>query len=440
MSNRKNIQKEYEENIHDNFMDNCLSFLVDQYNINVHTVDDVQKEFMDYLNKKKRKEILSHYKIYQAKDGRYMVRLPDKDSPTGKKKLIAKKSLKELEDYIIDLHAAEEMTLRALYPQWLEHKALHVTGSTILRVKKDWNKYYENAPIVDEPISKITKLELDEWVHGLIRTHNMGKHKYGNFSLIIRQMLDYAVDLELIEKNRFLDVRIDKRRVLTPEKKKPAETQTFTEEERIALIKHAWTKFQKRSCRVQLFVPLGVILALTEGLRVGEIAALKYEDVNGSTLHVGRMVNPDTGEITEHTKSAIEDRYIPLLPEAARAIEASLQLRQELGMDTDGYILAINNEPKKTYKQLQKLFSQYCIEIGIPVRSIHKARKTVCTALEPYLSPATICAIVGNTETVLSNSYVYANKNQLESFEKMAAALPSSDQQQSGKRSQKRSK
>lgn len=64
----------------------------------------------------------------------------------------------------------------------------------------------------------------------------MNAHKYGNFSVILRQMLEFAVDSEIIEKNLFLDVRINRRRVLVPEVKKPDHTQVFTKSEEVMLI------------------------------------------------------------------------------------------------------------------------------------------------------------------------------------------------------------
>ena len=75
--------------------------------------------------------------------------------------------------------------MKDLYPLWVEYKALHVTESTMLRMQKDWKKYYEFSEIASKPIASLTKLEIDAWVHTQIRAHNMNKHKYGNFSLII---------------------------------------------------------------------------------------------------------------------------------------------------------------------------------------------------------------------------------------------------------------
>lgn len=64
----------------------------------------------------------------------------------------------------------ESITLRNLYPRWLEDKKLHTNAKTyIFRIEADWNKYYLNNKIIDIPIKKLDKFILDEFVHKLIQ-------------------------------------------------------------------------------------------------------------------------------------------------------------------------------------------------------------------------------------------------------------------------------
>ena len=56
-------------------------------------------------------------------------------------------------------------------------------------------------------------LMLDEWAHGLIKQYNMTKKQYYNVTVIIRQTLEYAVDLGIIESSPMADVRINGKRM-----------------------------------------------------------------------------------------------------------------------------------------------------------------------------------------------------------------------------------
>ena len=107
----------------------------------------------------------------------------------------------------------------------------------------------------------------------------MGNHQYGNFSLIIRQMLEFAVDSEIVRSNEFLKVKVDKKRVLTPERKKADHTQVFNKTEELQIIRHAWDVYESGRNYVQRFVPLGIVFMFYTGLRVSELYALKFSDI-----------------------------------------------------------------------------------------------------------------------------------------------------------------
>ena len=128
------------------------------------------------------------------------------------------------------------MTLETLYPRWLEFKSLHTDAPTyITRIGNEWKKHYEGTDIVKVPVSKLTKLMLDEWAHRLIKNNNMSKKQYYNCTVIMNQALDYAVDLEVIEKNPFKGVKIDGKRMFRHERKKASETQIYTRSEEAQL-------------------------------------------------------------------------------------------------------------------------------------------------------------------------------------------------------------
>lgn len=252
-----------------------LSYLLERDNLNAGDVQEIMAQ------KRKEQLLKNHtHKIWQGSDGRWRTFIPDDTKPKNRK-LISRETKDSLEDYIcsfyksyVDPNIDKDITLRDLYDEWIEYKSLHVAETTVLRVQKDWRKYYQDADITGKPIAEITKLELDSWVHKMIREHHMTKHKYGNFSLIIRQMLDFAVDKEIIESNPFLRVKVDKKRVLKPEPKKNDLSQVYTKEEEQRLIEHAREAFDNTENYVQLFVPLAIMFMFYTGLRLGEVSKI----------------------------------------------------------------------------------------------------------------------------------------------------------------------
>ena len=118
------------------------------------------RDVEDNMRKARKEKILKEhpYKIYQGKDGRWRTYLPD-DSKSEGRRLIVKTKLEELETLLCQHYESiradkfkDVCTLENLYPAWIEYKSVHVCETTVIRIKKDWRKYYENAAIVKKPI------------------------------------------------------------------------------------------------------------------------------------------------------------------------------------------------------------------------------------------------------------------------------------------------
>jgi len=349
-------------------------------------LDDVRASIVDT----ERKKILkAHpYAISHGKDGRWRTWVPDKNAKDGRKK-IAKSTKEKIEEAVVCYYLENDeelrrkrMTLRDLYPDWLEYKKLHSSETTIPRVESDWKKYYENepssVPIIDKRVRELTKIELDEWIHKLIRKYDMTKVKYYNASLIIRQMLDYAVELEIVEENLFRKVNVDSKRMFRKVQKKKDCTQVYTKEEEILIFQESWNDFKNSKRLVYRLAPLAVMFQFLTGVRIGELCALKFDDVENGVLHVVRMLQRDSDKVVEHTKSH-EDRDVLLTDAALDIIEVARAYQEEHGCKGE-YIFSTTEEAL-SYAETNILLKKYCKRLNILYRSSHKSRKTYISSL-----------------------------------------------------------
>ena len=359
-----------------------LSFAVENGILNLDDVKHAMK--MRDINE----AIKRHpYRIWEGKDRRWRTYVEDDDAPK-KRRMIVKATEESLKEAVYChmtgvpyLEKERKMTLRILYPDWLEFKKLHTTASTyITRIEYSWTRYYLNTEIIDEPIIRLDKLMMDEWVHHLIKDNNLTKVEYYNASIIMRQALDYAVDLKLIEQNPLKKVKIDSRRMFRKVKKKPDLTQVYTAEELKAITALAWKDFNNH---VQLneLAPLALMFQFQTGLRIGELCTVRYEDIESPDfIHIQRMWRRDDNIVVDHTKTEVGDRQVLLTDTAKALIAAAKQRQHELGAPEDKWIFSIFNDPIKE-SVVANLYRKYCRKIKISVKSSHKARKTYISAL-----------------------------------------------------------
>ena len=270
------------------------------------------------------------------------------------------------------------MTLRELYPKWIKYKALHNAETYIPRIDSEWNRYYANSLIVDKPIRELKKLELDEWAHSLIREYDMTKTMYYNMSLIMRQCLDYAVDLEIVEDNQFRKVKVDGRRMFRKVRKKKDSTQVYSKDEVIILFRKAWDDFRNSTRLVYRLAPLAMMFQFFTGVRLGELCALKYSDIENGIMTVSRMLQKDTDKVVDHTKSH-EDREVILVDGALELVEIARAYQEEHGCKSE-YIFSTTDKPLK-YREVNALLKKYCKGAEILYRSSHSARKTYISSL-----------------------------------------------------------
>lgn len=281
----------------------------------------------------------------------------------------------------------ECITLGELFPKWLQYKSLHTNAETyILRIERTWKAFYEGTTIVSIPINQLDKLTLDVWAHSLIKEHDMNSKKYYRTTVIMRQALIYAADLGIIRESPFESVKIDGKRLFQREKKKDSATQVFSREEVKRLEEVAWEDFKTETVEIHRMAPLAVLFQFQTGVRVGELCALRYEDVDwlSGKIHVRRMIRFETKEVVDFTKGSYGDREV---------------IRQH--------------------------YDKYCDRIGTVRKSSHKSRKTyVSSLLDAGVNINTIRENVGYCdERTTFNCYCYDRSTEIEKKEQFENAL-----------------
>ena len=400
-----------------------LAILQDALLNGIINVEDVRRA----LTMKKEEYYLSlhKYEIYQGKDGKWYTYLPDSRQKQGRRKL-KRTSEMAIRQAVIDFYKEQEkreqgkeITLRELYPIWIEWKGAHTRATTsIRRFNCDWKKFYIPYPkLIDKPIVELTVSELDIWAHRLIKQHNMTKTCYYTMTILIRQMLDYAVEpLGIIPVNPFRQIKLQKKMLRKPAKKND-ESQVFLLDETPRIIETALADFNSNPLNT---APLTVPLGFLTGLRLGEMAAIKESDIVGNVLYVQRMeeevydysdlehIRLIERAVVENTKTEAGVREVPLVPQALKIIEAVKLSNRMNGWPENGFLF-LNKGQRMTTRTIKYRISKYCKQCDIMEKSFHKVRKTYISALiDSGININEIRKAVGHTDerTTFSN-YCY---------------------------------
>lgn len=367
-------------------------------------------------------------KIYQGSDGKWRTYIQQ----DGKRKLIVRVSKKKLEEYLDEYYKIEnDITLAGLYNDWIAYKELHVSEPTVRRLKYSWKKYYSGEAITETPIQEITKIDFDIWIHKKIKDNKLNKKKYCNFIAVLNGLLEFAVDTGILNHNPKKDIKIGKK-VLQPTKKPADETQVFTPEEFSRLRELCLEDFASEKYPKNTLIPLAVLFMFFSGLRISEIAVIRYEDIKNNILTVRRMYRITEREIIDGTKGEFGERQIPLIQDARDILLLCQSKQQERQVSTE-YIFSMTADPAP-YDAIRKAFYKYSRKLEIIPKSSHKARKTfISTLIDGGVNINTIRQIAGheNEETTFHN-YTFDRRNTDEKFDILEEAFSKSIQNKSG--------
>ena len=300
-----------------------LNYLVKRDNLNV---DDVLKELDDMRRDTILKQHKENYKVWQAKDGRWKTKLPD-GSKYGK--LVAKATLENLENFIVDYYKAlgeEKENLEAVYPKFIECKYLSSEKGTANKLQWVWNTYYKDSTIIKVELSKMTVGDLSDWLLELIDKRNLTKKRYLEVKGLMNQLYDYCISHNMVQINLPRQLGMPSKNVFVETEAKPEEEIIYSSNTKSEVIKEALAQFNKTKNTAYL----AICLNFTLGLRIGELVALRECDIKEDTIHICRAesknytkdkngkIHADGYRVVQHPKTDAGIRTLVLTPYAKK--------------------------------------------------------------------------------------------------------------------------
>lgn len=413
---------------------------------NIISIADV----LENTEKMKREQILEQYgDLIKHYGNEWYFRIPDKTLKNGcfRRRSKNREDIEnKLCDYFIELEKKQQAdkeqntaTLKELFYEFMEYKKSKVSGGTINRMMQDWKKFYEpHTEFIYKPFVEITKIDVDNLLNDIVNERTMKDKAFKNMCGVLKQTFEYAVNAEYIDKSPYR-VEVNKKKI-TPTRKKANEKEVFTAKERGILIKEMERRIQNDHLNA---VPLAIMLDFEIGVRCGELLALKESDIiseNGtSKLYIHRQVVKENNitdlenikqigwNVVDYTKSDCGERKIPLTPKALEYIDRIRQINVLNGNQNKGFLFLTEDGTIITRDALDGQLRRGCAYAGIPIRSMHKIRKTYASTLyQRGVSITIISKLLGHAdESTTMKHYIFNLKDETETDSLVLNALSS---------------
>lgn len=294
------------------------------------------------------------------------------------------------------------MLFRDLAMEWLAEKRNYVKESTYALYQYEVEKYllpglgHLSVAEINEQVLQEAVLNWQNRNGGTGRVKK--KSTTQNLIILLKQITKYAMKKEYIKQSK-IDIRC------APQKSIQSSRKILEETEQLRLISAALADLTPET--------LGILLCINSGLRIGELCALKWSDVNTNeqVIHVTKTMqriylkdsSPRSYVVITSPKTESSVRDIPLSQKMCELIAevADMNPQHYILTNSDQYI-----EPR-TYRKhydvflnmqgirhikfhsLRHTFATKCIESGADYKVVSEilGHSTINTTLNMYVHP-----------------------------------------------------
>ena len=248
---------------------------------------------------------------------------------------------------------------------------------------------------------------------------------------ILKQTLEYAVDAEYVEKSPYR-IKVNKKKFASSSKK-PSDKEIFQADEKEMLIAEMERRLKNNPSNT---APLAVMLDFELGTRKGEILAICKSDIVGNRIHIHRQLVEefDTSDldhiksmgfhVVSYTKSEDGDRWLPLTEKAKDIIRRIGMVNEEYDYQYKDFLF-VREGRCLTPDAIDTQIKRGCEYIGIPVKTMHKIRKTYAsTLLHNGVNLSIVKDMLGHAdESTTLKHYIYNIEGSEETDNKVLNAL-----------------
>lgn len=347
--------------------------------------------------------------IFKRKDGRWEGRYISSYLDNGKAKYSSvyaysySECSQKLQLAKVDLLPKNNpITVSELFAVWLVSRKNSIKQSTYVNYRTMYQNYI-SADFGDMRVDRVTSFMLNRHVSDLLECGGengkcLSSRSVQAILIMMKSVFAYG-ETEYKLENPAKNVSLPK--------SEHREIEVFTSSEMVRIRHNALCD----DCRI-----LGILLCLYTGLRIGEICALKWEDIDlvNQVIHVKKTlqriknpnaITPKTIVIIDEPKSAKSIRDIPIptfmLPQIAK-------LKRNVSSDRYFLTCSSNYTEPRTYQYKYKTFLKH---IGVPYKNFHVLRHTFATqCIRLGIDVKTVSELLGHASVKITlERYVHSN-------------------------------
>lgn len=361
----------------------------------------------------KRKEILKKhpYKIWKGKDGKWRTYISDENG----KRIMKKRSTRDgIENVVIEYYENTEhkrktdYSFRAFWDKYKKKQISYgISNNTVTKYNSDYKRFFHGTEFEEKDIRFMNEEEISAFMVQRIKRLNLkeraGKALFG----YINGVFKHARVCREIKENPCEYVEHKYFFKFYDKSKKSVEQRTVCQTD----FDHLLMQIHISQKEKPNYIPnYAVELSAYTGMRIGEIIALKWEDVREDigVICIRRSEKFDriTREYFIDDTKTDKERQFPISEKIQLLFHKIKKIEIQYGFL--GEYVFQNENGKLHSSSVAHCIRYRCIQAGIQEKSIHALRRTLNSKLRcAGVSSVVASSMLGHTEEVNEGNYTY---------------------------------
>ena len=398
---------------------------------------DLVNEVADMVEKMTKKNVIDKHpyaitETLRRGQKRFITYVYD-ESKANKRKQVSASTIENLENKIYEAYKNRNvLTFETVAQEWLKAYKGKVKPQTFSRTMTDYNRFIPKCSFVKKSIKAIDTLTIEKYLEKTIVDDKLQEQAYKNLKSMLNGIFKFALKRRYITENPMETAEVSTTNlVVLPKKTKEAVVFTNKERDKIKDF------IEKDSANYKTTAPLAVLLSFQLGLRVGELIALKWTDIEENKIHIQRQeviydvydeeLKKTAGsvhKVVEYTKTKAGERFLPLTPVALKILE-DVKVWNKNNKIQSEYIFADENGRNYNRQRINTCLYSYCVDVDIIKKSSHKIRRSVISnLLDNIANKVSVSEFAGheNLQTTI-NAYYKDVSDDNDLFNGMCACL-----------------
>ena len=315
---------------------------------------------------------------------------------TGKEDAIRQKEQyeKDLQDGVLD---PSETTMGSILKHWV-YSIIRldstIKASSFERYEGIYRNYLKDSEIASMRLTSIDKKTVKSFYNRLFESAGLTKSQIQNIHKVLRKFFYYAIDHNMIQSNPCSKVAIPGEKEYGSEK-----IEIFTDDEINKII----TSLEGNPNKFLVSFAFGT------GMRLGELIALRHQDIKDGNVHVSYTLSEHSVIDGDGNSVRVAELQIPKSKSSVRAIPLPRSvLDQYIPGEPGDFVFTNANGNMIDKSNFRKQWEKILKKADVPYRKFHSTRHTYITRLlQKGAKIVVVKELAGHSEISMTMRYTH---------------------------------